>query len=104
MVLGAAFAFAFTCFGRGAQAQDLNPTQDEIDAFLSADRNEDQILDLSEFRVFVNAMAETGQTTARTIRFFGVYEFAFSIVDENEDGRLEPAELRAADDAYRAAE
>jgi hypothetical protein len=54
--------------------------------------------------VFVDAMAEAGQTTAQTIRFFGVYEFAFWTVDANEDGRLEPAELRAADDAYRAGE
>ncbi len=97
-------ALAGYCGVGAASAQDLNPTQEEIDAFLGADRNADQILNLAEFRMFVDAMAETGQTTARTIRFFGVYEFAFSIVDANEDGQLDPAELRAADDDYRAGE
>jgi len=99
-----AAALAAAAFGDGAAAQDLNPTAAEIEAFLRADYNEDQILTPAEFRIFVDAMAESGQTTAQTIRFFGAYGFAFMTVDANEDGRLEPAELRAADDAYRSGE
>lgn len=87
-----------------ALSQELDPTQTEIDAFLRADEDADQNLDQPEFKIFVDFMAEAGQTTARTIRFFGVYEFAFGIVDENENGLLEPMELREADDGYRAGE
>lgn len=96
--------FAALGFSGAASAQALNPTAEEIDAFLSADHDADQNLTPVEFRVFVDAMAEAGQTTAQTIRFFGAYGFAFSTVDANEDGRLDPAELRAADDSYRAGE
>lgn len=100
----AAVALCATGFSGLAIAQDLNPTAAEIDAFLSADLNEDQNLTPAEFRVFVDAMADTGQTTAKTIRFFGAYGFAFMTVDANEDGRLDPSELRAADGEYRAGE
>lgn len=104
MRCAAAMSLGVAGFGGGTAAQDLNPTSAEIDAFLRADHNADQNLTPVEFRVFVDAMAESGQTTAQTIRFFGAYGFAFTTVDANEDGRLDPAELRAADDAYRDAE
>lgn len=85
-----------------AQASDLNPTAAEIDAFLGADLDQDRHLNMDEFRAFVAAMADAGQSTSQTIRFFGVYEFAFGVVDSDEDGLLSPDELRSADEAHRA--
>ncbi|MEL6264515.1 MAG: EF-hand domain-containing protein [Pseudomonadota bacterium] len=86
-----------------ARAEDgVGPvTRAEVTAFRTADRDRDRVLKRDEFEVFVRAMAETGQDTARLIRFFGAYGFAFSIADANDDGRVSPAELRAADDAHR---
>lgn len=89
------------CCCGGASAQALNPTGEEIDAFAEADANEDLVLTLNEFRVFVRAMAEAGQPTAKQIRFFGAYGFAFGIADANKDGVLTPMELRQGDEAYR---
>ncbi len=83
-------------------AQVFSATDQEIDAYVIADRNQDGYLSLTEFRTFVQAMAKAGQPTAKTIRTFGAYRFAFGIVDVNKDHRASPEELRAADDDYRA--
>ncbi|WP_157708912.1 hypothetical protein [Roseovarius faecimaris] len=87
-----------------AQAQQLNPTGDEIDAFVLADGNKDQQLSRTEFRTFVQAMAKAGQSTARQIRFFGAYDYAFNIADADGNGILTPMEMRQADDSHRAGE
>jgi hypothetical protein len=60
------------------------------------------VLTVSEFRVFVRLMAAAGQSTALTIRTFGAYGMAFRRVDANRDGLASPAELRQADDGFRA--
>lgn len=83
-----------------AQAPDASPA--EIAAFVGADANADLHLDPDEFRTFIAAMAETGQSTAQTVHFFGAYELAFGIVDANKDGRLSPVELRSADNDHRS--
>ena len=80
----------------------VNATRGEIDAFVQADRNGDAILTASEFRSFVDAMATQGQSTARMIRFFGAYGYAFSVADADGNGLIEPEELRNADDSYKA--
>lgn len=85
-----------------ATAENLNPTKSEVDAFVKADRNEDRVLSRAEFKVFVRGMAAAGQPTAKKIRFFGAYGYAFSIVDKNKDAIVTPQELRAADDDFRA--
>ena len=85
-----------------AQSSGLNPTSDEIDAFLQSDANQDGVLTKREFKTFVRAMARTGQPTARQIRFFGAYGIAFAIADLNDDGIVTPEELRAADDDHQA--
>ncbi len=87
-----------------AQSSDLNPTATEVDAFLTADVNQDALLHLSEFRTFIRLMAEAGQPTARQIRMFAAYRFAFGITDKNNDQRVSPDELRAADDAHQRGE
>ncbi len=74
----------------------------EVSAFGQADRNRDGVLSRSEFPTFVRAMAATGQSTARQIRTFGAYGFAFGITDANGDGVVTPAELRSADNAHRS--
>ena len=74
----------------------------EVDAFVHADVNGDGHLTPAEFRVFVLRMAEAGQPTAGTIRAFGAYGIAFRRVDANRDGLASPAELRRADDRFRA--
>lgn len=84
-----------------AQSKGLNPTKTEIRAFLKADRNKDGKLTKREFRTFVRAMAATGQPTAKTIRLFAAYDFAFSYSDRNKDGILTPNEMRAADNRFR---
>ncbi|WP_417670959.1 hypothetical protein [Roseibium sp.] len=80
---------------------DLKPKKSEITAFLKADVNKDQVLTRKEFKTFVRAMAEFGQSTAKKIRFFGAYGFAFNIVDKNKDGIVTPMEMRSADDDFR---
>ncbi len=87
-----------------AQADDLNPTPHETQAFLAADRNRDALLEFSEFKTFVRLMAKTGQPTARQIRFFSAYRYAFGVADRNDDQVVSPAELRQADDAHQAGE
>jgi Ca2+-binding EF-hand superfamily protein len=96
---------AFVAFSPGdARAQALNPTNTEIGAFAQADRDGNLWLTLSEFRIFVNAMARAGQPTARKIRFFGAYKYAFSVADLNDDGRVTPMEMRSADNGFRASD
>ena len=74
----------------------------EVAAFTAADRDGDVRLAAAEFPVFIDAMAGHGQSTARVIRFFEAYDYAFSIADADGDGFLVPDELRAADEGYRA--
>ncbi|WP_153770682.1 hypothetical protein [Labrenzia sp. CE80] len=80
---------------------NLKPKKSEIAAFLKADVNKDRVLTRKEFRTFVRAMADSGQSTARKIRFFGAYGFAFNIIDKNRDGIVTPLEMRNADDDFR---
>ena len=87
-----------------AGAEGLNPTKTEINAWVGADVNEDGVLTENEFPRFIDAMAAAGQSTAATVRFFGAYGIAFSVADDNGDGRVTPEELRSADDTYREEE
>lgn len=88
-------------FATEALAKDLKPTGAEIAAFLKADVNKDNVLSKREFKTFVKAMAAVGQSTAKQIRFWGAYGYAFSIVDKNKDGIVTPHEMRSADDDFR---
>lgn len=81
-------------------AQSYSP--DEVSAFITADTDKDGNLTRTEFKVFVREMARVGQPTARQIRTFGAYGFAFRITDGNRDGVLSPEEMRNADTDHRA--
>ena len=85
----------------GGLAQNVKPTQSEIDAWVKSDANADGRLNKSEFIVFVKAMAEAGQKTAQRVRFFRAYGYAFSVADKNQDGILTPEEMRAAEAQQR---
>lgn len=65
-------------------------------AFVVADANGDSALTLAEFTVFMQHMAEAGETSARLVRAFGVYRIAFRRVDTNSDGIASLSELQAA--------
>lgn len=84
-----------------ARADQVQPSQAEIDAWVLADVNADGSLTIDEFPRFIDEIAKSGQTTAQSVRFFQAYDFAFSIADLNDDGRLVPNELRTADTAHR---
>jgi len=90
------------CAAPAVDAQAFEATQAEVAAFAAADANRDVLLDRAAFKVFVRHMAEAGQPTARQIRFFAAYGFAFSIADRNGDGRVTPEEMRSADNSHRA--
>ena len=47
-------------------------------------------------------LAAAGQPTARQIRFFGAYRYAFGIADADGNGLVTPLELRSADNDFRA--
>mgnify|MGYP001554768049 CR=1 FL=1 len=83
-----------------AVAQSYSPT--EVSAFSRADTDRNGVLNRTEFRTFVRGMADSGQPTARQIRTFGAYGYAFRITDANGDGVLTPTELRSADTAHRS--
>lgn len=73
------------------------PSQQEVDAYIAADRNKDNHLSKTEFRQFVKLMAKAGNPKARQIRFWRAYGYAFGIADRNKDGVIAPAELIKAD-------
>ena len=83
-----------------AMSQAIKANASETKAFLKADKNKDLQLNAAEFRVFVHAMAENGQATAKKIRFFRAFAYAFSVADKNKDGLITPREMRSADNNY----
>lgn len=85
-----------------AVAQQVKATKSEINAFIKADKNEDRQINKSEFRVLVNLMAASGQPTAKRIKFFRAYSYAFSVADKDKNGILSPKELRSADNDYKS--
>ena len=81
-----------------------NPSETEISAFLAADDDQTQTLTLDEFKVFIRLMARHGQPTARTIRFWGAYRYAFNLADINNDGALDPDELASGNHRHMSGE
>ena len=67
------------------------PSQQEVDAYIAADKNKDGHLSRPEFRQFVKLMAKAGNPKAKQIRFWRAYRYAFGIADRNRDGLIAPA-------------
>ncbi len=83
---------ALTPLPAAAQYED-----ESVAAFLAADANGDEHLDLAEFRTFVGILADSGAPMSIRIRNFAAYRIAFGRVDANNDGLASPQELRAAE-------
>lgn len=98
IALFAASTLAGVSAPRAAQAQFEAAA---VQAFLAADQNGDELLTPSEFRVFIQRMADAGAPVSQRIRTFGAYGRAFRQVDADGNGYATPAELRAADGDYR---
>lgn len=65
-------------------------------AFRIADANGDNALTLPEFTLFMQILADAGESSARFVRTFGVYRLAFRQVDANGDGIATMDELLVA--------
>ena len=63
--------------------------------FQAADVNQDQVLDASEFKTFINLNADHNLGRASMIRRFGLYGRAFGTVDANADGVVSKQEIAA---------
>ncbi len=92
-----AFAYLLGAMLAAPTALLAEPSQQEVDAYIAADRNKDKHLSKTEFRQFVKLMAKAGNRKARQIRFWRAYGYAFGIADRNKDGVIAPAELIKAD-------
>lgn len=75
-----------------AHAQEA--TEAEARAYVAADRNGDGVLSAPEFRTFMDALAVLGAPAAKRVKFFGIYDMAFGIVDADGDGVVGPRELQ----------
>jgi Ca2+-binding EF-hand superfamily protein len=65
------------------------------EAFLAADKNGDTELDSSEFKIFVDGLAASGNQMATKIKGAGRYGLAFGRIDKDKNGLLTPTELSA---------
>ncbi|MBU4531557.1 MAG: hypothetical protein KUA43_15445 [Hoeflea sp.] len=66
---------------------------DPVRDFKSADTDGDGILEVSEFRRFVDLRADSGSKIAQRVRTFRAYGLALSAVDYDGDGKVSGAEL-----------
>jgi len=61
--------------------------------FQAADVNQDEVLDPTEFRTFINLNADHNLGRAAMIRRFGMHGKAFGQLDANGYGVMTPAEI-----------
>ncbi|SMC52589.1 hypothetical protein [Rhizobium sp. RU36D] len=69
--------------------------QAQQQAFMTADKNADTMLDQAEFKVFIDAIAASGKQVAVKVKQAGRYSMAFGKIDKDKNGMLTPAELQA---------
>jgi Ca2+-binding EF-hand superfamily protein len=77
--------------------------EQQAQAFLSSDANGDRNLNRTEFRVFINTLAEAGLPVAKRVRRWGVYGIAFSRSDADKSGLLSTSELLKANTKFKNA-
>lgn len=75
-------------------------TPEQIEAFKGADHDSDGALTRSEFRIFIEAMADQGEPTAQFIRTFSMHSIAFTEVDRDRDGYARPFEISEANSEF----
>lgn len=68
-------------------------TDFETESFLQADVNADLKLEYPEFREFIGKLAKADHSSAKWVQGLHLYSLAFSVMDKNEDGFVDPAEL-----------
>ena len=68
-------------------------------SFRAADLDGNELLTLSEFRTFIQLMADAGAPMSQRIVNLAAYRVAFRRVDANSDGLATPEELREAERA-----
>lgn len=66
---------------------------DPVRDFKSADADGNGILEVGEFRRFVDLRADSGSNIAKRVRTFRAYGLALSTVDYDGDGKVSGAEL-----------
>ncbi|MDP2732531.1 MAG: hypothetical protein Q8O63_05400, partial [Hoeflea sp.] len=66
---------------------------DPVRDFKSADADGNGILEVGEFRLFVDLRADSGSNIAKRVRTFRAYGLALSTVDYDGDGKVSGAEL-----------
>ncbi|MBB6510745.1 Ca2+-binding EF-hand superfamily protein [Rhizobium soli] len=65
------------------------------EAFMTADKNADTMLDQPEFKVFIDTMAASGKPIALKVKQAGRYNLAFGRIDKDKNGLLTPNELQS---------
>ncbi len=73
---------------------NADPQRAQVQAnFQQADVNQDEQLDLAEFKTFINLNADHNLGRAGMIRRFGMYDRAFGEADANGDGVVTKQEI-----------
>ena len=81
--------------GIAAPAVALDERKQAQANFRKADTNQDQQLDFSEFKTFINLNADHKLGRAGMIRSFGMHGRAFNTLDANGDGVVTRHEIAA---------
>jgi Ca2+-binding EF-hand superfamily protein len=69
------------------------PAAAQEQAFLTADKSGDGSLTQTEFKTFVDTIAQSGKPIAAKIKASGRYGLAFGRIDKNKDGLVSVGEL-----------
>lgn len=75
-------------------AEKQEPMDLETASFVTADADADLKLKYEEFRTFIGLLAEGDHKSAKWVSALRLYSTAFSVMDKNEDGFVDPDELR----------
>ncbi|MEO0497411.1 MAG: hypothetical protein AAF141_08575 [Pseudomonadota bacterium] len=84
-----------TLLGLGlvAGAPVIASAQSMEEAFTASDANGDGMLDVAEYQVYVDALADSGDAAAVEIKEAGSYSDAFTASDADQSGGITAAEL-----------
>lgn len=83
----------FLGLGLVAAAPVVASAQSMEEAFTAADANGDGMLDVAEYQVYVDALADSGDAAAVEIKEAGGYSDAFTAADADQSGGITAAEL-----------